>query len=336
MSKNEKPHVKSSLWVDLPRRLATAFIGVPLLFVFCQSRLHRVLFFQGTHAVACWEYVQLSAAATTTSTTRTRTALTKNGGTDKQTQRTSYCWIFLVLSLFLVNFSHDDDSQFLIALVLSSALAFVVMAEQPTTIPIVATALLFITIPFRAWLQIASSSDGFYHGVNLLATVWVGDTGALFAGRCSRMLTSTRAATPNPKLRPSFVRHWLNHISPKKSFSGVFGGILGGALTYRALPLFWQWIHKRKSFFFLDPSTTFPEEEDWLDQSGISRRWLAAFGFALLAVLGDLVESTLKRLHGVKDTGKLFPGHGGVLDRFDSSLLVALVYQHTIVRSSGQ
>lgn len=85
-------------------------------------------------------------------------------------------------------------------------------------------------------------------------------------------------------------------ISPQKSVEGLLGGIAGAAVA----GLLWG------------PAILLP-------------RWQgAALGaaIALVAAAGDLVESALKRNAGVKDAGRLLPGHGGVLDRFDSALFV--------------
>ncbi|MBQ2519408.1 MAG: phosphatidate cytidylyltransferase, partial [Bacteroidaceae bacterium] len=86
-------------------------------------------------------------------------------------------------------------------------------------------------------------------------------------------------------------------ISPKKSWVGSVGG---GLLTLLLSVVAWR---------------VFPDTLSlW--------RWL---GFALVVVVfgtwGDLVESRLKRQLGIKDSGQILPGHGGLLDRFDSALL---------------
>ena len=92
-------------------------------------------------------------------------------------------------------------------------------------------------------------------------------------------------------------------LSPKKSWEGFIGGILGAV----AMGAVAAW---------------------WLDESYIF--WVGlAIVVALTSVIGDLVESMFKRDAGVKDSGKIMPGHGGMLDRFDALLVsapFALVY----------
>ena len=95
-----------------------------------------------------------------------------------------------------------------------------------------------------------------------------------------------------------FGRHKLcPNVSPKKTVEGFIGGIIGTAASVAPLGY---------SFGF-DP------------------RYLAILGVlqSLVASMGDLVESIIKRYTGIKDSGNLIPGHGGVLDRFDSVIFTA-------------
>jgi len=85
-------------------------------------------------------------------------------------------------------------------------------------------------------------------------------------------------------------------LSPAKSWAGVLGGVVGGFLVGLGFARWW---------------TEAP--------AGLP---LVGIGLAVLAQLGDLFESMLKRAAGVKDAGSAIPGHGGVLDRFDSLLFV--------------
>lgn len=125
--------------------------------------------------------------------------------------------------------------------------------------------------------------------------IWLYDTGAY----CVGMLLG---------------RHRLfERISPKKSWEGVIGGILlsvaGAYVTHR-------WFDE----FFQVPDFTI-----WMGLSVV---------VAVFATFGDLVESLIKRTVGVKDSGTLLPGHGGILDRIDSLLLVSpavLLYLTLIV-----
>lgn len=114
----------------------------------------------------------------------------------------------------------------------------------------------------------------------LLVVVWTTDSAAYFAGR----------RFGGPRLAPL--------ISPHKTWSGLFGGVLGGGLVGVVVAAL----------------------------AGSDRLVHAAVLGAVLAVvsqIGDLTESALKRCAGVKDSGGLIPGHGGVLDRIDGLLFAA-------------
>ncbi|MEN3185548.1 MAG: phosphatidate cytidylyltransferase [Atribacterota bacterium] len=91
-------------------------------------------------------------------------------------------------------------------------------------------------------------------------------------------------------------------LSPQKSWEGLGGGVLATVLFSMLLGFLW---------FGIPP---------WMGS-------IAGCSVALLAFVGDLFESALKRKAGVKDSGKFLPGHGGILDRFDSFFVVGpLVY----------
>lgn len=104
----------------------------------------------------------------------------------------------------------------------------------------------------------------------------------------------------------NFGKHKLSpRISPKKSVEGSLGGLLGGILVAVVIAL----ICKR------------------------SPLQLAIIGIlvVLAGQFGDLIESIIKRNAGVKDSGSFMPGHGGVLDRFDSLLIAAPVVYYTVI-----
>jgi len=117
-----------------------------------------------------------------------------------------------------------------------------------------------------------------------LAATWIGDAAAFFAG--------TAWGGTRLKLAPS--------ISPNKSWVGFWAGLSGAALA----AVLWNLVAVR-----MLPG---------MDLGGLGLVALAGAFLGLAAVLGDLVESLLKREAGVKDSGTFFPGHGGVMDRIDS------------------
>lgn len=91
-------------------------------------------------------------------------------------------------------------------------------------------------------------------------------------------------------------------ISPKKTVEGAIGGFVGGALAM-------AWLGGM-----------------WLPAMPLPTRLMLALVLVSLGIIGDLLESVLKRAAEVKDSSHLIPGHGGVLDRIDALLLVVPVY----------
>ena len=118
----------------------------------------------------------------------------------------------------------------------------------------------------------------------LFVLIWVNDTGAFLVGI---MLGKHRL---------------FERISPKKSWEGFIGGV---AVTVAVAFALDRWCN---DFFQV------PDLPLWVGLSVV---------VAIASTLGDLVESLLKRTVGVKDSGKLMPGHGGILDRIDSLLMVS-------------
>jgi phosphatidate cytidylyltransferase len=125
--------------------------------------------------------------------------------------------------------------------------------------------------------------------LRFMAIVWIADSAAYFAGR-------------------RFGRHKLApSISPGKTWEGVAGAML--AVT--AYGILWLYV-----FNWGAPAVV------QAVSGGSAGMFVILWFLAALSVLGDLFESALKRRAGVKDSGKILPGHGGVLDRIDALIPV--------------
>lgn len=146
------------------------------------------------------------------------------------------------------------------------------------------------------WLAVAQARViGINFLLSALVLVWVADVFAYFAGRT----WGTRLVAR--KLAPS--------ISPGKSWEGVLGGMSGVLL----LALGWVWADRHFS-------VVVPSLYSLLANAGWPLLVLGVLGMAAMSVVGDLVESLIKRSAGAKDSSGLLPGHGGVLDRVDALL----------------
>lgn len=156
-----------------------------------------------------------------------------------------------------------------------------------------ALGLLYISLSWGLMMDLYALTDFHFHDtvyivpgytmpIVIIASIWINDTMAYIVG-------SLIGKTP------------LSRISPKKTWEGTTGGILLCIVVIAfLLPLLiFQESNKATSVFLAIIA-------------GIS---------AIAGTLGDLLESKLKRMAGVKDSGQIMPGHGGFLDRFDSLLL---------------
>ena len=103
-----------------------------------------------------------------------------------------------------------------------------------------------------------------------------------------------------------FGKHKLiEDVSPKKTIEGSIGGIFFCVVSFVVFGIIMD--------VFFDRS------------ANILFLAISAVAVSVVSQIGDLIMSVIKRHYGIKDYGKLFPGHGGMLDRFDSILAVALV-----------
>jgi phosphatidate cytidylyltransferase len=151
---------------------------------------------------------------------------------------------------------------------------------------------------WTAWLALSSAKAA---GINFLLSVfclvWVADIAAYFGGK----------AFGRRKLAPA--------ISPGKSWEGVWSGMVGVQLLAWA----WIWADRHWQLPAVDSASLFTV---LLERLGVPGLVLALVFLSAMSVVGDLVESLVKRSAGAKDSSNLLPGHGGVLDRVDALLPV--------------
>lgn len=156
----------------------------------------------------------------------------------------------------------------------------------------------YILLCFTAFVYLRlhySQDSGAPFALVLLLCVWATDIGAYFSGK----------AIGGPKMAPT--------ISPNKTWAGLIGGIVSSIAAF---------------FLFAHVIGPFLGEAIWSTNilpEGFTTPIIIGLGvmIAIVGQIGDLAISMVKRKVGVKDTGALIPGHGGILDRIDSLLLAA-------------
>ena len=182
-----------------------------------------------------------------------------------------------------------------LSLYLYSLLMFCVMVikRQKLNVKDVAVAYsmtLLITLSLNTIIELRNWSGNYsnFYVLLALATSWMSDTGAYFSGKIFG----------KNKLCPD--------VSPKKTIEGAVGGVMSSVLAN----LFICFIFEK---FLFNP-------EAYVNYPRVA---ILVFFGAIFSIIGDLCFSMIKRSYQVKDFGSVIPGHGGVLDRFDSVIFVA-------------
>ncbi|PWB27547.1 phosphatidate cytidylyltransferase [Flavobacterium sp. HTF] len=147
----------------------------------------------------------------------------------------------------------------------------------------------YITLPFIFIVKISFGTSDYNPKIiiGLFVLIWTNDTFAYLVGK-------------------SIGKHKLfERVSPKKTIEGFLGGVVFAALAGFLI-----------SKFYIQPNPAFSNKSILI--------WtIIALIVSVFGTIGDLIESKFKRIAGVKDSGSIMPGHGGILDRLDSVIFVA-------------
>ncbi|KFF05803.1 phosphatidate cytidylyltransferase [Flavobacterium reichenbachii] len=147
----------------------------------------------------------------------------------------------------------------------------------------------YITLPFLFIIKISFGTNDYNPKIilGLFILIWTNDTFAYLVGK-------------------SIGKHKLfERVSPKKTIEGFLGGAVFAALAGFLI-----------SKFYIQPNPAFSSKSILI--------WtIIALIVSVFGTIGDLIESKFKRIAGVKDSGSIMPGHGGILDRLDSVIFVA-------------
>lgn len=147
--------------------------------------------------------------------------------------------------------------------------------------------LVYVIMGFASIVFLINGALGRYAIWLVFIGVWLTDSGAYFVG----------SFWGKHKLIPE--------VSPKKTVEGAIGGIVGGVIGY--------------AIYGIIIDNAFDISVNYINLV------VLAVAVSIIGQAGDLIASFIKREKGIKDYGNLFPGHGGVLDRFDSAIAVAPV-----------
>jgi len=211
-------------------------------------------------------------------------------GIQNKLGRVAYTAVISIILYGLWYFDLDQNSNLLYVAFAWWLSAFVLVRTHPKfkaiwsgTVPRLLMGLIILLPMWMGFVQIKSYPNSGYLIIFVMFIVWGADVGAYFAGR-------------------TFGKHKLApNVSPGKTWEGVYGGIATTTLVAFIAGLMLQ---------------------DTIHMDLTIKQWVllfaATFVVTAVSVVGDLVESMMKRHRGIKDSSNLLPGHGGVMDRIDS------------------
>lgn len=190
--------------------------------------------------------------------------------------------------IYLDKTKYSFTMSVIFLLCLMAAYVFCFPKYRSEQITIIFFGFFYVVVMLMFIYQVRITEGGAFSVWLIFIGAWGSDTCAYLAGR-------------------SFGKHKLAPVlSPKKSIEGSIGGIAGAAL----LGFLFALVFKNYIVGFSNPMLSFA---------------IIGASSSVLSQIGDLAASAIKRNYDVKDYGKLIPGHGGILDRFDSIIFTAPV-----------
>lgn len=210
-------------------------------------------------------------------------------------QKSGYAIVAYIDIVILFALKYFSKDEWLLALFAFSIIVFlmVLVARYPKdeikVVPVALFSVMYVGFMLSFVCQTRSITNGIWLVWLIILGSWASDTCAYVTG----ML---------------FGKHHFSELSPKKTIEGCIGGVVGSGILSFVFSLFFPY----KNMFFVNHTIVFV---------------VICVVCAVISQFGDLAASAIKRKCNIKDYGNIIPGHGGVLDRFDSVIFVApIVY----------
>lgn len=318
-------------------------VGVPSIIILLRNPVTAWLFFQGAHLLCLLEWRALVPGASPTAPAGKTTGVNGEG---------SGSLLHRIRARILLEGTSDDTPLRRLMFGIFASASIISSISPTALLPLVAMAhgIVLRLVPHLPRVCADSSqaevdtllgiqhyqfgsvyiSFGFHfilkvlliggpaHVGNLLFIVWMSDTGALIAGRAAKTKKKAKTDEGDPEsdeTRGSFLS-FVKSISPGKTLPGLFGAVLTGPLSAMCYASLGPNLYRSGTIL------------SCIHGNLITQQILTGLALSTVGIVGDLAESSVKRTSKKKDSGGLLPGHGGVVDRFDSLFVAGTVYYY--------